>query len=87
LINSLKDSARATIFNMTRTLDIEFKRLPEEGLEWIFSRAATRMMQDGRINLDVTLCDHSMDILCFSRQTIMARDAKRKFPTRKKEKL
>jgi hypothetical protein len=86
LTNSLKDAARATIFNMTLTLDIEFKRrLPKEGQEWMFTRAATRMMQDGRYDLDVTICDQHMDILCLSRQTIVALDAKRKFGTGKKE--
>jgi hypothetical protein len=86
LTNSLKDGARATIFNMTLTLDIEFKRrLPKEGQEWTFTRTATRMMQDGKFDLDVTLCDHNMDILCLSRQTIMALDGKRKFSTGKKE--
>lgn len=87
LTNSLKDAARATIFNSTLTLDIEFKRrLPKEGQEWTFTRAATRMMQDGRYDMDVTICDQNMDILCLSRQTIMALDAKRKFGTGKKEK-
>ena len=86
LTNSLRDAARATIFNMTLTLDIEFKRrIPKGGQEWTFTRAATRMMQDGRLDLDVTICDQDMDILCLSRQTIVALDAKRKFGTGKKE--
>jgi hypothetical protein len=85
LTNSLKD---ATIFNMTLTLDIEFKRRPPKGgQEWTFTRAVTRIMQDGRLDLDVTLCDHNMDILCLSRQTITALVAERKFGTGKKEKL
>jgi hypothetical protein len=88
LTNLLKDAARATIFNMTLTLDIEFKRrLPKGGQEWTFTRAATRMMQDGRYDMDVTICDHNMDILCLSRQTIMALDAKRKFSTGKEKKF
>ncbi|KFY91758.1 hypothetical protein V500_04476 [Pseudogymnoascus sp. VKM F-4518 (FW-2643)] len=88
LTNSLEDAARATIFNMTLTLDIEFKRRPPRGgQEWIFSRSATRIMQDGRMDLDVTLCDHNMDILCLSRQAVMVLDAGRKFTTRKKERL
>ncbi|OBT67388.1 hypothetical protein VE03_03071 [Pseudogymnoascus sp. 23342-1-I1] len=86
--NSLEDAARATIFNMTLTLDIEFKRRPPGGgQEWIFSRSATRIIQDGRMDLDVTLCDHNMDILCLSRQSLMVLDAGRKFTTRKKERL
>lgn len=40
--------------------------------------------EDGRLDLeDVTLCDHNMDVLCLSRQTIVALDAKRKFGTGK----
>jgi len=87
LKNALKDAAKATIFNMTLTLDIEFKRrLPTGGQEWTFQRAATKMLQDGRMDVDVTLCDHNMDILCLSRQTIVALDAKRRFGGGKKEK-
>jgi hypothetical protein len=41
--------------------------------------------EDGRLDLDVTLCDHNMDVLCLSRQTIVALDAKRKFGTGKKD--
>jgi hypothetical protein len=43
--------------------------------------------EDGRLDLDVTLCDHNMDVLCLSRQTIVALDAKRKIGTGKKEKF
>lgn len=87
LTNSLKDTARATIFNMTLTLDIEFKkRLPKKGQEWTFTRIVTKIMQDGRMDLDVTLCDHNMDILCLSRQTVMVVEAERKFGAGKKEK-
>jgi hypothetical protein len=85
--NSVKDAVRATTFNMSLTLDIEFKgRLPPRGLDWLFVRAATRMMQDGRMDLDVTLCDHNMDILCLSRQAIHVLEAGRKLGAGNKEK-
>ncbi|KFY33744.1 hypothetical protein V494_07351 [Pseudogymnoascus sp. VKM F-4513 (FW-928)] len=88
LTNSFKDAAKATTFDISLTLDIQFKkRLPKEGLEWIFSRIATKMMQDGRMDVEVTLCDHNMDILCLSHQTMMVLDAQRKFTTRQKERL
>lgn len=84
LTNSMKDAMKATIFNMTLTLDIEFKKgLPKEGLDWAFTRAATRMMQNGRLDLDVTICDRNMDILCLSRQVILVLEANRKFVTGK----
>jgi hypothetical protein len=41
--------------------------------------------EDGRLDLDMTLCDHNMDVLRLSRQTIVALDAKRKFGTGKKD--
>ena len=87
MTNSLKDAAQAAIFNMTLTLDIEFKRrLPKEGVQWTFTRAASRMLEGGRLDLDVTICDEKMKILCLSRQVILALDAKRKFGSGKKVK-
>ncbi|KAI2613922.1 thioesterase family protein [Hypoxylon fragiforme] len=80
LTNFLKDAAKLTIFNNTVTLDIEFKRrLPEEGLQWVFTRLASRMMEDGRLDAEVTLCDEKMDLVCVARQVILVLDAKRKF--------
>jgi hypothetical protein len=75
-------------FSTTLTLDIEFKKgLPKKGQECTLARTMTKIMQDGRMDLDVTLCDHNMDIICLSRQTLMVVDAERKFGTRNKEKL
>ncbi|KAI1482907.1 thioesterase family protein [Daldinia eschscholtzii] len=80
LTNTFKDAMGATIFNSTVTLDIEFKRrLPQEGVKWTFTRAATRMLEGGRMDLDVTICDERMEILCLARQVILALDAKKKF--------
>lgn len=46
LTNSLAQAAKAGIWNSTLTLDIEFKeRLPEEGLEWAFTRVVTRELR------------------------------------------
>ncbi|KAK6954209.1 hypothetical protein Daesc_004175 [Daldinia eschscholtzii] len=80
LTNTFKDAMGATIFNSTVTLDIEFKRrLPKDGVKWTFTRAATRMLEGGRMDLDVTICDERMEILCLARQVILALDAKKKF--------
>ena len=82
--NSLEAAMKTTILNNTITLDIEFKRrLPEEGVRWIFSRAESRMLEGGRLDLDVTLCDQNMDLLCIARQSILALDARRKFKNAK----
>ncbi|KAK7755614.1 hypothetical protein SLS62_002223 [Diatrype stigma] len=80
LTNSLKEAMRTPIFNNTVTLDVEFKRkLPKEGVQWTFTRAESRMLEGGRLDLDVTICDQNMDLLCMARQTILVLDARRKF--------
>lgn len=80
LTNSLKEAIQTPIFNNTVTLDIEFKRkLPKEGVQWTFTRAESRMLKGGRLDLDVTICDQNMDLLCIARQTILVLDARRKF--------
>ncbi|KAH9983769.1 thioesterase family protein [Xylariaceae sp. FL0662B] len=62
ITNSVAEALQATTYNQTVTLDIEFKRrLPkEEGLGWIFTRTAARMPRQGRMDLDITLCDEGM---------------------------
>ncbi|KAI1733379.1 thioesterase family protein [Xylaria scruposa] len=80
LTNSFKQAMQTPIFSNTVTLDIEFKRrLPSEGVKWTFTRAATRMLEGGRMDLDITICNENMEILCLARQVILALDAKRKF--------
>ncbi|KAI1659964.1 thioesterase family protein [Daldinia decipiens] len=80
LTNTFEDAMEATIFNNTVTLDIEFKRrLPEDGVKWTFTRAATRMLEGGRMDLDVTICDEKMELLCLARHVILVLDAKKKF--------
>jgi hypothetical protein len=78
--NTLKQGMKARIFNNTLTLDIEFKRrVPKEGIQWTFVRSATRMMDRGRLDLDVTICNEKMELLCLARQVILVLDSKRKF--------
>ena len=84
LTHTLEAAMRVPILNHTVTLNIEFKRrLPEEGLRWIFSRAESRMLQGGRMDLDVTICDQNLNLLCIARQSILALDAKRKLMNKK----
>ncbi|RYP74382.1 hypothetical protein DL771_003049 [Monosporascus sp. 5C6A] len=84
LTNSLKEAMQTPLFNNTVTLDIEFKRkLPKNGVQWIFTRAESRMLEGGRLDIDVTICDENMDLLCIARQAVLVLDAKRKFRDRK----
>ncbi|KAK7949769.1 thioesterase family protein [Apiospora saccharicola] len=78
LTNSYRELAASSVFNNTVTLDIEFKRrLREEGVQWTFTRAATRMLEAGRMDLDITICNEKMEYLCLARQVVLALDVSR----------
>ncbi|KAK7700139.1 hypothetical protein SLS64_011158 [Diaporthe eres] len=85
--NSLAELAKqASTFNTTVVLDMEFKRrLPKEGLRFIFTRTAARTLQDGRLDLDITICDEEMGLVCKAHQLILVLEAERKFRGGKKQ--
>jgi hypothetical protein len=81
---TMEDAMRSTAISFTVTLDIEFKRrLPKDGVRWVFTRTQSRIMENGRLDLEVTICDENMDMLLVSRQIILALDAVRKFASGK----
>lgn len=84
--NSLAELAKqAYTFNTTAVLDMEFKkRLPTEGLRFVLTRTAARTLQDGRLDLDITICDEEMGLVCKAHQLILVLEAKRKFRSGKK---
>ncbi|KAF4979163.1 hypothetical protein FZEAL_4591 [Fusarium zealandicum] len=84
LTNSLAEAATAEIFDNTLTMDIEFKKkLPDSGIQWLFTRALTRKLDKGRMDLELTICDQEMDLICLSRQSVLVLDARRRFKTAK----
>ncbi|KFX95793.1 hypothetical protein V490_03667 [Pseudogymnoascus sp. VKM F-3557] len=88
LTNSFREAAKATSIDMTLTLDVQYKRrLPKEGLEWVFSRIVARMLDGGRMDLNVTLCDRNMDVLCLANHTVLVVGDQRKYNGGKKGKL
>lgn len=77
--NSMAEMKQSSTFHSTVVLDMEFKRrLPKEGLRFIFTRTAARTLQDGRLDLDVTICDENMELVCKSHQLILVLEAQRK---------
>ncbi|KAF4461065.1 hypothetical protein FALBO_12132 [Fusarium albosuccineum] len=85
LTNTLAEAAGAEVFNNTVSLDVEFKKkIPEEGIKWTFTRAATKQLQGGRMDLDVTICDEQMELVCLGRQVILCLDARKRFKGKKK---
>ncbi|OJD11722.1 hypothetical protein AJ78_07559 [Emergomyces pasteurianus Ep9510] len=78
--NSIADALRSTHFDTSLTMDIQYKRrLPREGLRFMFARYATKMLQDGRMDLDVTICNENMELLASAQQTILVLDVQKKF--------
>lgn len=62
------------------TLDGEFKRrLPAEGLRWVYTRAGTKMTRGGRMDLDIVLYDKNMELVCVAQQLLVVVDSKRNF--------
>ncbi|KAI3322503.1 hypothetical protein HD806DRAFT_523335 [Xylariaceae sp. AK1471] len=75
ITNWVAEAMQATPFNSTVTLNIEFRRrIPEGGLRC-----------EGRMDIDVTLCNDKMGLLCTAHQLILVLEAQRKFRTGKTE--
>lgn len=78
--NSVAAAMKSTTFNNTVTMDLRFaRRLPEEGLRWVFTRTATKAMAEGRMVVEITMCDEKMDLVCEASQSILVLEAQRKF--------
>jgi len=48
-------------------MDIEIKKhLPPEGVTWLFVRAVAKQIKDGRMDLEVLVCDAGMELVALS---------------------
>ncbi|KAK4199940.1 thioesterase-like superfamily-domain-containing protein [Triangularia verruculosa] len=79
--NTIKEAMKAQVFNNTVTLDIEFKKRvdPKKNSGWVFIRTVTKMMDRGRMDLDIVICDETMELLAIAHQTVLVLEAGRKF--------
>ncbi|KAJ5612805.1 hypothetical protein N7510_005999 [Penicillium lagena] len=68
----------------TVTLNIDMKkRLPAEGVEWLYSRIVTKVVRDGRTDLDVTVLDRNGEVIALSTQVGLVVSASRNLGSRK----
>lgn len=82
--NTAAQAAKSTTINQTVTLDVEFKKnLPEEGLRFVLVRTVAKMLSGGRMDIDVTICNEDMELICLARQVILVLEAGRKFKSGK----
>ncbi|KAJ5825904.1 hypothetical protein N7474_003042 [Penicillium riverlandense] len=68
----------------TVTLNIDMKKhLPAEGVEWLYSRIVTKVVRDGRTDLDVTVLDPNGEVIALSTQVGLVVSASRNLGSRK----
>ncbi|KAK5957466.1 hypothetical protein OHC33_001841 [Knufia fluminis] len=80
--NSVVGAQRVGIWNATVTLDVEYQgRLGgrEREIEWAFTRAMTRELRGGRMDVEATICDEDGGVLCVARQVVLVLDVGRTF--------
>lgn len=76
---SLKQAAQARVWNTTLNMDIQFKRRVSDEMKWTFTRATTRVFEDGRMDLDLVMYSEELAPVCYARQIMLVIDAGRRF--------
>lgn len=62
----------------TVTLNIDFKkRLPPQGVEWLYSRVHTKVVRDGRTDINVVILDEQGEVVALSTQVGLVLSASR----------
>jgi hypothetical protein len=57
------------MINVTLSMTTEIKkRLPEDGVEWLYMRTEAKRLEGSRMDLEVLLLDESMDLVAISHQ-------------------
>ncbi|KAI1356968.1 thioesterase-like superfamily-domain-containing protein [Xylaria sp. FL0043] len=79
--NTAAEALKSSTFNSTVTLDIEFtKKIPKDGgPRFVFTRTTANLLQGGRMNVDITICDENMELVCTAHQLILVLETERKF--------
>lgn len=72
------EAGQAKYWYPTVTMNIDFKkRLPAQGPEWLYSRVQTKVVRDGRTDLDVVVLDEQGDVVALSTQVGLVVSASR----------
>ncbi|KAF9883187.1 hypothetical protein FE257_003874 [Aspergillus nanangensis] len=68
----------------TVTMNIDFKkRLPAQGVKWLYSRVHTKLVHNGRTDLDVVVLDEQGDVVALCTQVGLVLSASRNLGQRK----
>ncbi len=80
---SMGDKKPAKMWYPTLLLNLDIKKaLPEEGVEWLFVRVDTKVIKNGRMDLDVLICDENGEILAVSNHVAFAVTSERNIAPR-----
>lgn len=62
----------------TVSLTVDFKRsLPEEGIEWLYSRVTSKQVKNGRSDIEVVVLDEAGEVVAIAQQVGLVMDAGR----------
>jgi hypothetical protein len=71
-------SAVAPFWFPTVALNVEFKKpLPRDGVEWLYSRAQTKLTRSGRTDIEVVLLDEAGEVVALGNQVALVVDTSR----------
>jgi hypothetical protein len=63
----------AAMWYPTLNLNLDMKKpLPKEGVEWLFVRAATKVVKNGRLDLEIVILDEEGEVVALSHHTTLA---------------
>lgn len=68
---------------VTMSIDVK-KKLPAAGEEWLRMRAATKAINNGRLDMEIILFDASGDLVALSNHVCLALDFSRNIKERKR---
>jgi hypothetical protein len=78
-----KKTPAARFWYPTVLLNLDVKKaIPDEGVEWLFVRVATKQIKNGRMDLEVIIMDEGGDIIALSHHVALALDASRNVAVR-----
>lgn len=79
------DALQGKFWYPTVTLNVDLKkRLPAEGVEWLYSRVVSKAMRDGRMDIEAVVMDEAGEVVAIGSQVGLVLSASRNVGTRQK---
>ncbi|KAF1984506.1 hypothetical protein K402DRAFT_455688 [Aulographum hederae CBS 113979] len=83
--NYKKKGEKVAYWYPTLLLNLDIKKaMPPEGLEFVFLRARSKKIKNGRLDLEITILDETGDVIALSNHVSMVLGAERNLAQRRK---